>query len=119
RLRLGLADSRLRPGRQKLASLKQFTMCDCSHRIVQYAQLQWATTSALAQPRGRAAIRAWSSLSRIEHWRDSARTVSSVSAKEENSIWGMAASCCTCRKVPEAPESTPRLRQRPAPVSQR
>ena len=49
-----------------------------------------------------AAIRARSLLSRIEHWRGSARTVSSVSAKEENSIWGMAASCCTCRKVPEA-----------------
>ena len=37
----------------------------------------------------------------------------------ENSIWRMAASCCTCRKVPEVPESTPRLRQRPVPVSQR
>ena len=67
---------------EKLASLKQFTMCDCSHRIVQYAQLQWATTSARAQLCGPAAIRARSLPSRIEHWRGSARIVSSVSAKE-------------------------------------
>ena len=48
----------MRLGRQKLASLKPFTMCDCSHRVVQDAKLQWATMSARAQLCGRAAIRA-------------------------------------------------------------
>src|SRR5206468_6369078 len=73
-------------------------------------QLQLTTMSTQAQPCEPAAIRARSLLSRIEPWRGSARTASSVSAKE-SSIWRMAASCCTCRKVLAERESTPRLQQ--------
>jgi hypothetical protein len=119
RVAIGLSGLRDCGGKKKLVSLKQFTMCDCSHRTCNTPSFNWRQRSPRHSRADRQRFARGAHLHGSNDWRGSARIVSSVFGEGGFRFGEWQHPAVACRKGSGAPGSTPRLRQRPVPVSQR